>query len=110
MVLAALREDPTARQGDPQATERVVMQATRHVLATTLTTIIGFVPLMLDPTGFWPPLAVAIAGGLSGATLLALYYIPAAHLLMSRRRGISPRSTQQLPATPLPDYTGTSPT
>ncbi|MEO0986721.1 MAG: efflux RND transporter permease subunit [Cyanobacteria bacterium J06639_14] len=86
VVLAALRENPDARQGDPHATEQVVMQATRHVIATTLTTITGFIPLMLDRTGFWPPLAIAIAGGLGGATILALYYIPAAHILIFRGR------------------------
>ncbi|WP_008317735.1 efflux RND transporter permease subunit [Leptolyngbya sp. PCC 6406] len=85
VVLAALREHPTAQQGDPVATEQVVMKATRHVLATTFTTIIGFTPLILDQTGFWPPLAIAIAGGLGGATILALYYIPAAHILIFRR-------------------------
>lgn len=85
VVLAALREDPLARQGNRYATEQVVIKSTRHVLATTFTTIIGFVPLLLDPTGFWPPLAIAIAGGLGGATLLALYYIPAVHLLLQQR-------------------------
>ena len=84
VVLAALREHPDARQGDPKATEAVVMHATRHVIATTLTTITGFIPLMLDRTGFWPPLAIAIAGGLGGATILALYYVPAAHILIFR--------------------------
>jgi len=84
VVLAALREHPDARFGKAQATEEVVFHATRHVLATTVTTIVGFVPLMLDETGFWPPLAIAIAGGLGGATLLALYYIPSMHLLLAR--------------------------
>lgn len=86
VVLAALREDSAAQLGSPTATTRVVFKATRHVIATTVTTITGFIPLMLDPTGFWPPLAIAIGGGLGGATLLALYYIPAAHLLISRNR------------------------
>ena len=84
VVLAALREHPDARLGHPQAVEDVVFHATRHVIATTVTTIIGFVPLLLDPTGFWPPLAIAIAGGLGGATLLALYYIPSVYRLLTR--------------------------
>jgi Cu/Ag efflux pump CusA len=92
VVLAVLRENPQARQGDARVTAAVVMHATRHVLATTCTTIIGFIPLILDRTGFWPPLAIAIAGGLGGATLLALYYIPAAHLLMDRRQRRQQRS------------------
>ncbi|MGB3312293.1 MAG: efflux RND transporter permease subunit [Nodosilinea sp.] len=84
VVLAALREHPDARLGHPQAVEDVVFHATRHVIATTITTMVGFVPLLLDPTGFWPPLAIAIAGGLGGATLLALYYIPSVYRLLSR--------------------------
>ncbi|MEO1094987.1 MAG: efflux RND transporter permease subunit [Cyanobacteria bacterium J06638_28] len=102
VVLAALREDPAAREGDPHATEGVVLHATRHIIATTLTTITGFTPLILDRTGFWPPLAIAIAGGLGGATLLALYYIPAAHILISRRSKV--RSPKQ-PHAPLPEAT-----
>jgi hypothetical protein len=39
---------------------------------------------MLDPTGFWPPLAIAVSGGLVGATALALFYVPAAHVLLMR--------------------------
>ncbi len=95
VVLAALREDPQARLGDVKATIHVVRKATRHVIATTVTTIIGFVPLMLDTTGFWPPLAIAIAGGLGGATLLALYFIPAAYILSFRR---NPKATPTLKA------------
>ncbi|MEM9009061.1 MAG: efflux RND transporter permease subunit, partial [Cyanobacteria bacterium P01_F01_bin.86] len=87
VVLAALREDPLARKGDAAATRQVVLKATRHVVATTVTTIVGFTPLLMDSTGFWPPLAIAIAGGLGGATLLALYFIPSAHLLLHRPRG-----------------------
>jgi len=85
VVLAALRDDPLARQGNTWATQAVVLKSTRHVLATTLTTMAGFIPLLLDETGFWPPLAIAITGGLGGATVLSLCYIPSVHLLLTRR-------------------------
>ncbi|MFO8239173.1 MAG: efflux RND transporter permease subunit, partial [Prochlorococcaceae cyanobacterium] len=84
VVLNALRTDPAAASGDPAASAAVVLHATRHVVATTLTTVTGFLPLMLDPTGFWPPLAIAVSGGLVGATGLALFYVPAAHTLLMR--------------------------
>ncbi|MDG1491677.1 MAG: MMPL family transporter, partial [Planctomycetota bacterium] len=41
-------------------------------------------PLILAGGGFWPPLAVAIAGGVAGATLIAVTLVPAAHLLIAR--------------------------
>ncbi len=90
VVLAALRSDPDASRGDPGATARIVFASTRHVLSTTLTTIAGFIPLILAGGGFWPPLAIAIAGGVLGATILALYFVPAAKLLLFRRRQSQP--------------------
>ena len=84
VVLAALDSNPKAKLGDRQAVQDVVMHSTRHVLTTTFTTMIGFVPLLLGGGDFWPPLAVAIAGGVGGATLLALYLIPSAYLLLKR--------------------------
>jgi len=82
VVLAALREDELACQGSRRAIERVVVSSARHVVATTLTTIVGLVPLLFDATGFWPPLAITIAGGLLGATTLALYFVPCMFILI----------------------------
>jgi len=81
VVLAALREDPDARRGDPIAVRNVVTHSTRHVVATSLTTMAGFAPLVIAGGGFWPPLAIAISGGVGGATILALYFIPSAYVL-----------------------------
>ncbi|MGI9455236.1 MAG: efflux RND transporter permease subunit [Aeoliella sp.] len=84
VVLAALREDKLARIGDPVAVRGVVVRSSRHILATTFTTIAGFLPLILEGGGFWPPLAVTIAGGVTGATLLALVFVPSTYLLVNR--------------------------
>ncbi|MCG8651515.1 MAG: efflux RND transporter permease subunit, partial [Pirellulales bacterium] len=81
VVLAAIRENDQASQGQPAAVREVVMRSTRHVVATSLTTMAGFVPLLLGGGGFWPPLAVAVAGGVGGATILALYFAPSAYIL-----------------------------
>lgn len=81
VVLAALRADPQARAGDRDAVRDVVVLSTRHIVATSLTTMAGFTPLVIAGGGFWPPLAVSIAGGVGGATILALFYVPSAYLL-----------------------------
>ncbi len=81
VVLAAIRDDEQARQGSPVAVAEVVVRSTRHVVATSLTTIAGFVPLLVGGGGFWPPLAVSIAGGVGGATILALFFAPSAYIL-----------------------------
>lgn len=68
-----------------QQTTNVVVRCTRHVLATTMTTIAGFTPLILNGSEFWPPLAIAIAGGVTGATILALLLIPCGFRLLTVR-------------------------
>ncbi|MEO0989149.1 MAG: efflux RND transporter permease subunit, partial [Cyanobacteria bacterium J06639_14] len=94
IVLSAFNEDPQAKEGDPRAVQAVVVKATRHVLTTTITTMVGFVPLLADGDPFWQPLAIAIAGGIGGSPILALYFTPAAYLLLKRRK---PKSSQQQP-------------
>ncbi|QDU81783.1 Cobalt-zinc-cadmium resistance protein CzcA [Polystyrenella longa] len=84
VVLAALRADDRARNGDVEAVHHIVMDESRHVLATTITTIAGFLPLLIAGGGFWPPLAIAISGGVSAATIMALLFIPCSYLLMTR--------------------------
>ncbi|MBE9048020.1 efflux RND transporter permease subunit [Pleurocapsales cyanobacterium LEGE 10410] len=84
IVLSALNENPEAREGDRQAIENVVVKATRHVITTTVTTIAGFIPLLVSGGPFWRPLAIAIAGGISGSSVLALYFVPAVYLIIKR--------------------------
>ena len=82
VVLAAIRANPLARAGDSEAIISEIIDSTRHILSTTLTTAGGFVPLILAGGDFWPPLAVVIAGGVIGATLIALVYIPATYVML----------------------------
>ncbi|ETW98523.1 MAG: hypothetical protein ETSY1_18405 [Candidatus Entotheonella factor] len=93
VVLAALREDPEARSGEREAVITVVIRSTRHVLSTTVTTMAGFTPLVISGGGFWPPVAISIAGGVTGATLLALYFVPSAYILLMCRRSVPQEKT-----------------
>ena len=85
VVLAALRAHPQARYGDRKAMVEVIVRSTRHVLTTTITTVAGFIPLFLDG-GTYSPLAICVAGGVGGATLLALFFVPCAYLLLTGRK------------------------
>ena len=59
-----------------------VMTSSRHITSTTITTVGGFMPLILAGGGFWPPFAVAIAGGTALTTILSFYFIPVAYKLL----------------------------
>jgi multidrug efflux pump subunit AcrB len=115
VVLAAIRAHPEARSGDPDAVVRAVNTCTRHVLSTTLTTVGGFLPLLLFVGGdFWPSLAIVLCGGILGASLLAVLFVPGVYVLGARgwnpERG-SPNPSRKPPPTdavgaPLPAPTG----
>ncbi|HWB77591.1 MAG TPA: efflux RND transporter permease subunit [Nannocystaceae bacterium] len=60
----------------------------RPILMTTLTTVLGLVPMSLglgDGAALRQPLAVSIMGGLSSSTLLTLVVIPAVYVLLPGR-------------------------
>lgn len=85
VVLSTLNSNPHARQGNRKAIKEVIVGSTRHVLTTTVTTVAGFIPLLMDGGEFWPPLAICVAGGVMGATLLALFLVPCVYLLVRKR-------------------------
>ncbi len=83
VVLAAIRANPAAAAGDRGAIVDETIGATRHIVSTTLTTIGGFIPLLLFTGGdFWPPLAIVIAGGVGFSVTLSLVFTPAVYRLL----------------------------
>ncbi len=96
VVLVAVRGNEAASRGDARAVREVVTRSTRHVVVTSLATTAGFIPLLLPGGGFWPPLAIAIAGGVGGANLLALYSSPSVYVLTMGQGGDLGEADKQL--------------
>ena len=88
VILAALKADFQASTGNIQATCEVVVRSTRHILTTTITTLAGFIPLLIYGGDTWQPLAICIASGVIGATILALLFVPCAYLLTLGRSAL----------------------
>ena len=86
IILTALQLDRRAMNGDLDAVVDVVMDSSRHIVSTTITTFGGFLPLILEGSQFWPPFAMAIAGGVLLSTVVSFFYIPPMYLLAYRRR------------------------
>ncbi len=88
VVLAGIQADAKAKSGDLDAIVAVTLSSTRHIMSTTLTTIAGFIPLILFVGGqFWPPLAVVIAGGVGFSIMLSLWFTPSIYALLENRAG-----------------------
>jgi len=84
IILTALQRNARAMAGDRDAIAATVMAQSRHIVSTTVTTFGGFVPLILAGGGFWPPFAMAIAGGVLLSTAVSFYFVPPAFALVAR--------------------------
>ena len=79
IVLSHIKEANQNNTLDLKGLVEVVIRSTRHVLTTTVTTLGGFLPLLITSI-FFQPLAWAMSGGIFGATIIALLYIPGAYV------------------------------
>lgn len=86
IIITALQLDRGAMNGDVTAVTNVVMDSSRHIVSTTITTFGGFLPLILEGSQFWPPFAMAIAGGVLLSTIASFFYVPPMFMLLYRRR------------------------
>ncbi|SEP65913.1 AcrB/AcrD/AcrF family protein [Loktanella sp. DSM 29012] len=89
IVLSGLQEDARASAGDRAAMVDVVAGSARHITSTTITTVGGFLPLILGGGGFWPPFAMSIAGGVALSVTLAFFFTPQMFALTLARGGRS---------------------
>tara|TARA_R110002110_G_scaffold66978_1_gene183098 strand:- start:197555 stop:200689 length:3135 start_codon:yes stop_codon:yes gene_type:complete len=85
IIMTALQEHKGAVAGGVFAIRSVVMDSSRHIISTTVTTFGGFLPLILEGSQFWPPFAMAIAGGVLLSTIISFFLVPPLFLLTTRR-------------------------
>jgi len=90
VILAEFNSNTAAMAGVQREIIRCVTDCSRHISSTTITTVGGFMPLILAGGGFWPPFAITIAGGTVLATLLSFYFVPAVFVLTRRHIALEP--------------------
>lgn len=82
IILTALQKDERAMAGELARIREIVMESSRHIISTTTTTFGGFLPLIIEGGGFWPPFAMSIAGGVLLSTTISLYFTPVVFTMM----------------------------
>lgn len=93
IIMTALQASPGALRGGTYAVRNVVMDSSRHIISTTVTTFGGFLPLILEGSQFWPPFAMAIAGGVLLSTIISFFLVPPLFLLATGRHRSSTAAT-----------------
>ena len=90
------------RQGMP--TREALLKAgevrMRPIVMTTLTTVLGLVPMALgwgEGAEIRAPMAITVIGGLSFSTLLTLIFIPVVYELIDGRRGQAVETAPEIP-------------
>ena len=90
-----------------EAMLRAAPQRLRPILMTTVTTVLGMLPLALglgEGSEFLQPLGVVIFWGLSLATVLTLFVIPGFYTLLHGLGAAQPPGGLQAGAQPLAEY------
>lgn len=86
ILLVEFTKDHLARTGEMQiAAERAISDRFRAIFLTTLTTLIGLTPLLLEQSTqaqFLRPIVASLAFGLSSATVLTLFVTPAMFMIL----------------------------
>ena len=73
---------------------------TRPILLTASAATLGMIPIA--PTVFWGPMAFAIIGGLTVATVLTLIFLPALYVAWFRIKMPEPAASAKTDAAPMP--------
>lgn len=85
--------DRNIEAGEPrwQAIVNATVRRTRPVVLTALAAILAMIPLTLS--ALWGPMAIAIMGGLTVATILTLFFVPALYAAWFRVQRDEPSFT-----------------
>jgi multidrug efflux pump subunit AcrB len=88
ILVHQIQVEKEAGHSDWNAIVEAALLRFRPIMLTAVAAILGMSPIA--PTVFWGPMAAAIMGGLAGATLLTLIFLPSLYVLWFQIREDAP--------------------
>ncbi|UPG74811.1 efflux RND transporter permease subunit (plasmid) [Roseomonas gilardii subsp. gilardii] len=84
ILVTQIEAERTAGRSVTEAALEASTSRFRPIMLTAISTVLGMIPI--TPTVFWGPMAFAIMGGLLGATILTLIFLPVLYVTCLERR------------------------
>lgn len=85
ILVTQIEAEREAGRGVAEAALEASTSRFRPIMLTAISTVLGMIPI--TPTVFWGPMAFAIMGGLLGATILTLIFLPVLYVTCLEGRG-----------------------
>ncbi|PZR13411.1 MAG: ACR family transporter [Azospirillum brasilense] len=85
ILVTQIEAERRAGRGVAEAALEASTSRFRPIMLTAISTVLGMIPI--TPTVFWGPMAFAIMGGLLGATILTLIFLPVLYVTCLEGRG-----------------------
>lgn len=85
ILVTQIEAERAAGRGVAEAALEASTSRFRPIMLTAISTVLGMIPI--TPTVFWGPMAFAIMGGLLGATILTLIFLPVLYVTCLEGRG-----------------------
>jgi multidrug efflux pump len=82
ILVDQIEQDQRAGHSAMEAIIGATVRRSRPILLTAAAAILALIPLAFSV--FWGPMAIAIMGGLVGATVLTLFFVPALYAAWTR--------------------------
>lgn len=69
-----------------QACVQAVLRRFRPIMLTSMTTILGLIPLLISGGNFFQPMAITFMGGMVTSTLITMFFVPSLYTLIYKKR------------------------
>jgi len=87
VMIERIEQEREAGAGIREAVVSAALIRARPIIITTITTVVGLIPLALFGGEFWFAMSIVIMCGLALGTLQTLFFVPSAYVIMYRDGG-----------------------
>lgn len=85
VLLDYINSERSLGKGTEEACAEAASKRFRPIMLTTITTLVGLVPLILSNSNLFTPMSIALLSGLGVSTFLTMVIVPVVYAIISKR-------------------------